>query len=58
MFQDYIFFIGVFAVAVVIFTIPALIVMHKNNTKNISLQRMHNRELAEALVGKKIDWDN
>lgn len=35
-----------------------LFATHKQNRQMINLQRLYSRELAEALVGKKIDWDN
>lgn len=47
---------AVIAVAVLV-SLPALISMHQNNIKMLNAQRMHSREMAEALIGKKIDWD-
>jgi len=35
-----------------------LISNHFRNKQIISPERMRNRELAEAIVGKKIDWNN
>ena len=44
-------FVGLIATAKLIST-------HLQNKQMISLERMHFRETAEALTGKKIDWDN
>lgn len=53
-----------FLTLAVLFLFAGLLVLvkvistHFRNKQMISPERMRNRELAEALVGKKIDWEN
>ncbi len=52
-----------FLTLAVLFLFAGLLVLvkvistHFRNKQMISPERMRNRELAEALIGKKIDWD-
>lgn len=41
-----------------LFAILKLISIHQQNKKMINIERMHSREIAEALAGKRIDWDD
>ncbi len=41
-----------------LFAILKLISIHQQNKQMINIERMHSREIAEALVGKRIDWDD
>jgi hypothetical protein len=56
--ETYFLMIAVIFLLVGLIAIPKLIATHQQNKQMISLERMHSREIAEALVGKKIDWDN
>jgi hypothetical protein len=49
--------IGVIVVLFGISAIPLLILRHQQNKEITNSAQMYSREFAEALVGKKIDWD-
>lgn len=56
--ESYFILIGIISLLIVLASLPILILKHKQNKEIINAHRMYSRELAEALTGKKIDWDN
>ena len=56
--EPYFLMLAVMFLFVGLIAIPKLITIHLQNKQMMSLERMYSRELAEALTGKRIDWDN
>ena len=56
--ESYFLMLAVVFLFVGLIATPKLIASHLQNKQMISLERMHSREISEALTGKKIDWDN
>lgn len=56
--ESYFLMIAVIFLLVGLLAIIKIIATHQQNKQMINLERMHSREIAEALVGKRIDWDN
>lgn len=56
--ESYFLMIAVIFLLVGLLAIIKIIATHQQNKQMINLERMHSREITEALVGKRIDWDN
>lgn len=56
--EHYFLMISLVFLSVVLIGTLKLIEVHKQNMRMINLEKMHSREIAEALLGKKIDWNN
>lgn len=56
--EHYFLMISLVFLSVVLIGTLKLIEVHKQNMQMINLEKMHSREIAEALLGKKIDWNN
>lgn len=56
--EPYFLMIAMMFLLVGLLAILKIIATHQRNKQMINLERMHSREVAEALVGKRIEWDN
>lgn len=56
--EHYFLMISLVFLSVVLIGTLKLIEVHKQNMQMINLEKMHSREIAEELLGKKINWNN
>lgn len=56
--EHYFLIISVMLLLTFLVGVLKIIATHQQNKQMINLERMHSREIAEALIGKRIDWDS
>lgn len=56
--ESYIWMISILFLFVGLIGLIKLITTHKDNQCMNNIEKLHSRELAEAIIGRKIDWDD